>query len=228
MQKENAMSLKIDRNMFTQVDRDSGSLTMLSYIVHSFGEPGEYRGTVHGQGRQAVFYVTVDKESPVAQVDIDLAALMDPAGDEECGGRSKNHFTVNPRGYAVFSVSGGPGGYNFRIRQALDDLDTPVFDSQKLGKGDYFAATILRPGRYSVTNVHTKARTELVVPYLVRGEKKYQPPGPLRVRSNGDYFEQKEMRLMPAQGLVFECEGPSRFKIKLEEPDDGSSERVAA
>ena len=71
------MGLKIDRNMFTHADRDSGSLTMLSYIVHSFGEPGEYRGTVHGRGRQAVFYVTVDKESPVAQVDIDLAALLD-------------------------------------------------------------------------------------------------------------------------------------------------------
>ena len=163
----------------------------------------------------------------MAQVDIDLAALMDPADQDDCcDGRPKNHFTVNPRGYAVFSVSRGSGGYSFHIRQALDDPDTPVFDSQKLGKGDYFAATILRPGRYSVTNAHTEARTELVVPYLVRGEKRYQPPGPLRVRSNGDQFEQKEMRLMPSQGLVFECEGPSRFKIELKEADDGSSERV--
>src|SRR5512139_1682841 len=128
--------MPFDRNLFTQIGLDSGSLTMLGTVVHSFGEPGEYRGSVHGEGGQAVFYVTVDKNSPVAQVNIDLATLVNPPPPsaeccEEEGGR--NHFSVNPKGYAVFMVSQGSGGFYVHVRKAEENPQTQIYDSRNLG-----------------------------------------------------------------------------------------------
>jgi hypothetical protein len=111
-----------DRNLFTQIGLDSASLTMLGSIVHSFSEAGEYRGVLHrGEQVKAVFYITADKNSAVAQVTIDLTSLeqaaqysSDPTGDccSKAGGAMHrgNHFSVNPRGYTLFHVSGGPAG----------------------------------------------------------------------------------------------------------------------
>jgi hypothetical protein len=218
------MSMTFDRNLFSQIGLDSGSLTMLSAVIHSFREPGEYRGTVgtEEEGR-AVFYVSVDKDSPAAQVNIDLSALVQPADTEkDCGCEErKNRFSVNPKGYAVFHVSGGAGGYHVHLRRARENADEKVFDSRELDDGDIFSAVILRPGTYSVTNAHAKARAEIVVPYPQVGKTPYRPPAPVRVQATRGHFEPRRIELQPGQGLLFECKTPSRIKIELEKPDDG-------
>lgn len=218
------MTLPFDRNLFTQIGLDSGSLTILGSVIHSFGEPGEYRGSVHSDEGQAIFYVSVDKNSPVAQVDIDLAALMKPSdkSDECCGsGDSQNRFSVNPKGYAVFHVSGGAGGYYVQVRKAAENPEERIFDSRKLSDGDIFSGTIIRPGTYSVVDTRTKAQAEVVVSYPEIGKAPYRPPGPVRVQVTQEYFEPGRVELKPGQGLVFECKTESRIKIELERPDDG-------
>ena len=41
----------INRNLFTQVNQDSGSLTSTTTVVHRFAERGEYRGVlIDGRG----------------------------------------------------------------------------------------------------------------------------------------------------------------------------------
>ena len=44
------MNMTFDRNLFTQIGLDSGSLTMLGAVIHSFRKPGEYRGSVRTEG----------------------------------------------------------------------------------------------------------------------------------------------------------------------------------
>ena len=71
------MNVTFDRNLFMQIGLDSGSLTMLGTIVHSFAQPGEYRGVVHeGAQVKAVFTISSDKSSANAQASIDLASLV--------------------------------------------------------------------------------------------------------------------------------------------------------
>lgn len=219
------MSMTFDRNLFTQIGLDSGSLTMLGTVIHSFREPGEYRGSVHKKEEdQAVFYVSVDKNSPAAQVNIDLAALFrsPDTSKKGCGCEgSQNRFTVNPKGYAVFHVSGGAGGYNVHVRKATDNKEEKSFDSRKLSNGDIFSAIIIRPGTYSVVNTLTKAQAEVVVSYPVIGKVPYRPPGPVRIQAAKEHFKPQSIKLKPSQGLVFECKTPSRIKIKLKKADDG-------
>jgi hypothetical protein len=191
-------------------------------LIHSFSEPGNYRGSVYAGKRQTVFYVSVDPESPVAQVNIDLAALARSGVGDECGCKpAQDHFSVNPKGYAVFHVSSGAGGYHVQLRRAVENRDERVFNSLTLCDGDIFSATIIRPGRYTVINTYTRAQADLVVSYPVIGKSAYRPPAPVRISCTKDGFEPGYIELKPAQGLIFECQTESRVLVRLVEPDDG-------
>ena len=179
---------------------DSGSLTMLGTIVHQLGEPGEYRGALHhGADVKAVFYIAADSNSPVAQVTVDLGGLdqaqsgaASAAAEGTCGceGGSKDNsggkrYTVNPRGYVLFHVQSGGGGYYVHLRR-VDAAETDKgYDTRTLKNGDAFTGMILRPGTYSIVNTLTKAKTEAVVQYPKIGDKPYVPPAPVRIGVHG-------------------------------------------
>ena len=219
------MVMPFDQNLFTQVGLDSGLLTILGSVIHSFSEPGEYRGSVHkAGGEQAVFYITVDKNSPAAHVNIDLATLREYAGadgKECCDDGKENRFTVNPRGYVVFHVSGGSGGFSVHVRRAEEDPKATVFNSQVLGEGDIFSAVIIRPGTYSVGNQLAKAKAEVIVSYPEMGKTAYRPPAPVRVTVGPRSFEPARIELKPSQGLIFDLKSPARIVLELVKADDG-------
>jgi hypothetical protein len=227
------MRTTFDQNLFTQIGLDSGSLTMLASVVHTFPEAGEYRGAVHlGEKVESVFYITADKNSPVAQVNVDLASLTAPAaqGTGCCCPETKdaqNHFVVNPKGYAVFHVTAGAGGYYVHLRKAAEDPKQKIFDSRKLEEGDIYSAVILRPGRYSVTDTLGKtAAGELTVHYPSVGKTAYRPPAPVRVEVGEKGFEPRKIEVHPGQGIVFQFKRTSRIKIELVKPDDGPAQRT--
>ena len=219
--------LYIDPNLYMHTDLDSGALTMLGTVVRQFEEPGEYRGTVrHGDHIERVFYLSVDKHSPIAAADIDLAKLagaLPDYGDDKCGDSDEREarFSVNPRGYAVFRVSGGRGGYSVNLRRADPDEDTRVFNSAVLDEGARFAARLLRPGTYSVANSEGRGKARLTVSYPPKAFSGYRPPDPYHVQVTRKGFEPNRIDLKPAQGLVFECHAPARILIELKEPDNG-------
>lgn len=229
------MNPTLDRNLFTQIGLDSGSLTMLGTVVHSFGHAGEYRGVVHeGPQVRAVFTISVDNNSADAHASIDLAALAgggdraQPQGDTCCTGAGTaskgggpRRFTVNPRGYVLFHVSSGEGKYYVHVRRADADQKDMGYDSRILAAGDVFTAIVLRPGSYSIVNHSTGTRGELSVAYPKRGERRYQPPPPVRVVCGQKSFEPARLQTDPGQGVIFECRAPSRIQITLEKPDDG-------
>lgn len=220
----------IDPNI-AQTGLDSGALTMLGAVARRFAEPGEYRGTVRrGDTIEKVFYLLVDRESPVASADIDLAKLagslpqQEETGRDCCPGEAEARFSVNPRGYVLFRVSGGRGGYSVNLRRADPDEKTPVFNSTVLDGGANFSARVLRPGAYSVTNAHGEARASLTVAYPPKAFSGFHPPEALRVEVTERGFQPEKIELMPAQGLIFECRAPARIVITLERPDDGPGE----
>jgi hypothetical protein len=217
----------IDPNI-VQTGLDSGALTMLGAVVRRFEEPGKYRGTVRlGDTIEKVFYLQVDKESPVAAADIDLAKLagsllqQEKTGADCCAAEEEATFSVNPRGYALFRVSGGRGGYSVNLRRADPEETTPVFNTTTLDSGTIFSARVLRPGTYLVSNARGNARAQLTVAYPPRAFSSYRPPDALRVEVTEQGFRPERIELMPAQGLIFDCRTPARIVITLERPDDG-------
>ncbi len=216
----------IDPNI-AHIGLDSGALTMLGAVVRRFEEPGEYRGTVRrGDAIERVFYLSVDKASPVAAADIDLARLVGtlPQKDEDeegCCPETEARFSVNPKGYALFRVSGGKGGYSVNLRRADPDEKTPVFNSTALDDGAVFSARILRPGSYVVTNTHGRTHARLMIAYPPKAFSGYRPPEPERVEVTEKGFDPETIVLKPAQGVLFECRTRARIVIELEEADDG-------
>ena len=214
--------LTFDRHLYTQLGLDSGALTMLGALVHSFEEAGEYRGTARrGDLPEATFRVSVDPDCAIAQADIDLAALVDD--DDRCGDDVRR-FTVHPRGFAVFRVSKGSGGYWVNVRRADEDRAVKAYDSRRLEQGDIFSAMLLRPGRYSIENALSKARGEVTVAYPTTGKTAYRPPPPLEAEC-GETIKPKAIHLKPVQGLNIHATGPARVRISLLEPDDGPRSR---
>jgi hypothetical protein len=222
MEREMRSQLTLDPHVYTQIGLDSGALTMLGAVVHSFGEAGEYRGTARrGDLPEATFQVSVDPGCAIAQVDIDLAALVD---EDDCCEDDARRFTVHPKGFAVFRVSKGSGGYSVNVRRADEDRSVKAYDSRRLEQGDIFAAVLLRPGRYSIQNELSKARGEVTAAYPTVGKTAYRPPAALNVEC-GDTIKPSAIRLKPAQGLNIHATGPARIKIALVEPDDGPESR---
>jgi hypothetical protein len=224
----------INRNLFTQTSLDSGSLTMLGAVIHNFPEPGEYHGTVlRGRDEVGNFHLTVDMECPDMQVNIDLAAIDQP-DSENYDSELKKRLVVNPKGYAVFHVSHGTGGYAVRVGRLDSKSKDEPFDSRELKEGDMFAATLIRPGIYSVVNANTKVRGKIVVAYSkikktpyrpsdpvsIRCTKKALEPGKIEIERTKKVLEPGKIEIEPMQGQVYHFETVSRIRIELQKPDD--------
>lgn len=239
------MKAIINQQLIAQTTLDSGALTMLGAVIHNFPEPGEYHGAVlNGKQLAATFRLTVEEQSPATQVNIDLAALTGPLSDRpssECECQverregepeSAPHFVVNPRGHALFYVSQGKGGFAVKVNRVNEQRI--LFDSRELQDGDLFAATLIRPGLYSVTNVPTRSRGEVVVGYPKMGKTAFSPSEPatieaankgLFVVAGGKDAKLDKLRLEPAQGQLYRIRVPSRIKIELTKPDDGPKDK---
>ncbi len=234
------MKMTFDQNLFTQVGLDSGSLTMLGGVTHRFMEAGQYRGVVY-RGRESIgkFYINVDKNSPIAQANIDLAAfdttLPAPAttasgtncGCQASGTKAESAFEVNPKGYAVFHVSAGAGGYAVRVSKTAEDpKQQNQFDSRELKCEDIFSAVILRPGTYSASNgLDAKAKGKITVGYPKIGKTAYRPPSPAKIVCSEGGFEPANVELQPGQAVLFQANAPSRITLELMKADDGPSAR---
>ena len=219
------MPALLDQNIFTQTNLDSAALTMLGAVLHCFGEPGAYRGVALRNGKaEAAFTLRVDPGCAASQVNIDLATLA-RRGRSSCRGDSEPTFTVHPKGYAIFHVSQGAGGYAVHVGSIADGPAPKVFDSRSLKAGDIFTATLMRPGTYRATNALNKTHAEIVVSYPTIGKTAYQPGPALSVECTGEGFSPKEIRLTPAQWQVFHCKTAAHLKIELVKPDDGPKRR---
>lgn len=242
------MKAFINQQLILQTVLDSGELAMLGAVIHSFPEPGEYHGAVlKGKQLATTFHLTIDEQSSAMQVDIDLAALTQPSASRattpcECKDEKKPgeperapHFTVNPRGQTLFYVSQGTGGYAVQVNRVNERRI--LFDSRELQEGDLFAATLIRPGSYAVTNAPARSKGEVIVAYPEPGKTAYHPPEPVTIEATdtglivvaGDsQTKLDKLGIKAAQGQLYRIRTPSRIRIELLKPDDGPKEKPPA
>ncbi|HUK71647.1 MAG TPA: hypothetical protein VLW50_23250 [Streptosporangiaceae bacterium] len=221
------MSAPVQPYLFSQIGLDSGALTMLGGIVHKFGDLGQYRGVVTDPGGgTTVFQLTVDEHQAAVPLNIDLAAVAGGSIAPQCqcpaGHGGQPHFVIGRSALLVLHVSGGPGGYSVHVAPAAEEPQRPVFDTRRLDGGDLFAATVLRPGRYTVLNTLAKSRkrSSLDVAIPQAGRSARRPDAPVQVVCARRGFEPPEIRLTAMQGCLFTCETPARIKIELDRPYD--------
>lgn len=238
----------INRNLFTQVNQDSGSLTSATTVVHRFAERGEYRGVlIDGRGvAVGEFSMSVggDEErrerresalrAPLPMsVHVDLSSLhasslsaggqASPGSEEECegcgDGEQSGTMRVASEGYAVFKVpAGAAGGYAVEL-----------YESGESGRREkVFDSRALGPRDMLVvvllrpgTYSVTNASNGTKAELKVAYPEK--APGLLeavKVVCAADGIHPDAIRVRPTQGLVFSFETPSRVKIDLVSPED--------
>ncbi len=201
-----------------QTNLDSGSLNLLGRIAHLVGKPGVYLGTLY-QGDRLVthFHVVADASNVLPQTNIDLASLVPgaPGGCANCPpGSTQAQFSANPKGYLIFYVSHGTGGFAVTLTDTANPAN-PVFDSRNLQAGDYYVVNVVGAGQYKVTNTVTQQAHDLEVkaPLVTRGVQ-FNPPAPLRMMVNPQGFDQAKVQITALQPKVYQIQSPSRIKIE--------------
>jgi len=217
----------INRFVFSQINLDSSSITMLASVAHKFSEPGEYYGEIF-RGTETVGKFTimvsdcptpsvVSPEIRQQSVKIDLKSIEQPVSLQPKS-QICNCFNLKPNGYALFYVSTGTGGYRIEIKNPQRE-GAKVFDNCELKENDLFIATPIRPGTYRITNTYTNASAELTVTYPEIG-KTQRNASPTQVECTQDAITPNNIKINPAQALVISFKAPSRIKIELTKPED--------
>jgi hypothetical protein len=175
-----------------------------------------------GDDARGEYEIIVDKSGPpAAQIDLSSFGRKRRREDDPCcgdsPGASGRSFRVGAGGYVSFYVSSGIERWATIVGDPGEQ--TAEFDSRRLQEGDMFAASVLRPGQYSVRNTLGDGRTELVVRAAKLGKEPYQPADPMRTKMAAT-AGRKSMRLGQAQGVVFTADIPMRVIIDLDKPFD--------
>ena len=201
---------------------------MLGSIIHPMTEPGTYRASVQRDGREVGhFHVSVEEGAEQLQANLDLSrAERRSRGGAQTGGKSEcdcgqdEGLRLTPGGHLLLHVSEGPGGYSVVLASGPVGKQSAIYDSTVMAEGDRFAATVLRPGRYSVTNLQSKASGKLDVAYPERGDRPYVPENPVTVVVTAKSIRPASLSVGAAQGQIYEVRAPSRIRIDLLEPHD--------
>ncbi len=222
------MNNKLDLQLLTQTHFDSGALSGLGAVVHRVTQPGDHQMTVLQADKPIQTMPIRVMASPAqpqpgpAELHVDLGHVVGAAGPV-APQPLPPILEIGAQGYMVFHAPPGADGLAVQLRPPGAPPDQPpVFDSRQLQNGDVYAATVLRPGRYSLTNAASGAKGEIRVAYPVVGDAPYVPPAPFEVQIADGGFQPASIQLKPAQGLIFHIGNTkARIQIDLVEPDDG-------
>ena len=212
-------SIRLNHRLLTTSSFDSGALGLLAYVVHQF-PAGRYHVVVRREGQDAgSTYFLVDDSSTSMQLTIDLAAAAAPlrSAASPCASRkaaATDIPTVSPKGYVLFYVSGGSGGYSVVAHEV--NGAAPTYDSATLPAGDVFAVSLLEPATYSMANQAGKAKGKIQVTPVSEGTN------PLALATqyvdvSADSFDPANVSVQSAQGLVFRVKAPARIVINKQE-----------
>ena len=218
------MRAPVNSMFFTQTRFDSASPVGSAVVAHRFEHEGDY--DVHlGRDKEppdrvvlTVGPAVADRSSGAAGVTIDTSPARSDAA--AAGRRSR----LPAGGYASFTTSSARGTGSVVVARR-HGAEADEFDSRRLGPGDVYGLTLVRPGVYSVRNTFGDAVGQIVVDYPVVGSRPYRPVEPVRVSSARNGFVPTEIRIGPGQGVVFDIETDTRLIIDLVEPDDGPTPR---
>lgn len=208
---------------------DSARLGVLAMIAHPLPQPGSYLGAVmDGEINVGRFLIDVQAEHTPGQVDLDLHRARPGSAVSD---RPAITYKLKTGGYLMLLVSQGAGGFRVVLDRVAEekkgrDKAAATFDSTKLGKGDLFLLTLLRPGRWRMSEPGRGGEGTIVVSYPVPGKQAYRPAEPVWVKLRDRAFEPDKVQIGPAQTVVFAIETePVSVVVSLGAPDDGKGDR---
>ena len=211
------MKSYINKRIISQTTLDSGEITPMMAIMHTFTEPGSYNVTVfQGDKQTATFPLIVDENAPQMLNRIDL-------GSANCS------CAVNPKAPTVFHAPNGNRGYAVLVEKFDGTAGSKVFDSKNLQDGDIFFATLLRPGDYQASNKRgAKCKISVSPPktkrmmFTVTSQQGTNRPKieTVQVECTATGFKPENVNIQPAQPLVFMIKTPSRIKIEYETAEE--------
>jgi hypothetical protein len=206
--------VRLNRRLFTTSTFDSGALGVLASVVHQF-PAGHYYSVVRREGQNAgSTRFLVEKSSTNMQLKIDLVSVGAPKEEVLTAAAIP---TVSPKGYVLFYVSGGAGGYSVVAQEEGDA--TPVFDSTTLSGGDLFAVSPLEPATYSMANQVGNITGEIQVTLMPEGTDLRTLPTQY-VDVNSANFDPAKVSIHSAQGLVFRIKSPARVVINKQKGEE--------
>ena len=225
------MRATVKRQLFTATIFDSGSLVMLTSVVHQFGTPGFYRAEVRWGGQGVASYAfEASEKAGVNQLDVDLASIHHQAQrHSDCACQERPHGgmpVVSTAGYVVFFVSHGDGGYSVVVGGG-GIPGRPVFDSVALGEGDLFALSLLEPVHYEMTNRLGKARGRIEVSFSRESARVLKSLETQYVQTWRDRFEPAALAVVSTQGIVFRVREESRIVVEREGRPEREKGRAA-
>ncbi|MBY0395178.1 MAG: hypothetical protein K2X91_01745, partial [Thermoleophilia bacterium] len=223
------MKARVNTHALSATRFDSASLGVLGTIAHRLEKSGRHLGTIwRGESAAGRFEIAVDDDSEAAQVDLDLAhpeaaaaACCDcPPGK----GGVPAGLVVRPGGYLVLYLSEGAGGFHVTLDHAPErgaEKPARVFDSRRLGAGDLFVVTLIRPGAYAMQEASGGAKGVAEVAYPKPGKTPFQPPEPVTVKLDKGRMDPPRVALAAGQGLIFAVgmEGAA-ISVALTQPRD--------
>lgn len=229
------MKATINRALIEQTRFDSAAPTGTAAVVHRFEQPGEYdinitrddevidrmrlnvpvqRTPERAEAQTAG--AAAEQPLPGAVAAVNLASvILNPLTDRR--------VAIAAGGYVTFNAPAGSVPLGATVARADAEEGEVEFDTRRLGPGDLFAVTLIRPGRYVATNSATGATLDIQVTYPVVGSTPYRPPEPANVECNAGGFNPDTVILGPAQGVLFHISTETRIQLELTEPDDGPS-----
>ncbi|MEN4010499.1 MAG: hypothetical protein AB1453_13440 [Chloroflexota bacterium] len=228
----------LNRSLFVQRAFDSGAITVLTTLMHRFGESGDYELFVRRSRRLAArMMVRVVDSDAAYQHNLDLANLQ-PKQRECC--REEADVLLHTGGVLGFYTSTGSASFQVEVqRLGAKDKQVLLDNAEQVPGGDFFAVTPLQPGVYRVSDALNKAEMLLrvVMPPLpgaggkpptgkekkVRSEREYRPDQPTLVDAGKGGFGRKEVSLFSGQALVFQCKQAARLRVEMQKPDTPTS-----
>jgi hypothetical protein len=196
---------------FRVAEFDSGELTVLAHVIHRFERARGYRGSIIVDDAVTGTFSLVVSDHAAEQVNIDLGGVDDPRAPYvgPPGVAELTPFRLRTGGYAVFYVSGSPARHAAVLATDVN-AQAPAFDTRRLGPGDLFVVTPLRPGAYVLANTENNTRGEVVID--ARGAELAPAPA-LEVTCGDAGFEPAQLSAGAGRAQVYHCEVPARVTL---------------
>ena len=206
------MKRSINKAAISKTVYNSAYVGVLSYHVVQVKEEGAYVGHVIYKNEIVNhFIIKASNKFENLQLNLDFENINKHGVNEQ--NRSINN--IRPGGFIVLMNSTRDTSFRFKLEK-IDKKhgSAAIFDTQRLNSGDIYACTLLRPGTYEVS--HNKKRAAIInVEYPTTNTKRSNLNKALRVKVLANGIEQKIIKILPMQGLVFEFQTKGSIEIRL-------------
>ncbi len=207
-------SVRFNTRLLTTSIFDSGALGVLVHLIHRFPQVGTYQAVVFRDGqRVGTTCFRVTEEAAATQLNVDLAAVAQPAGAVTCACREhpESAPAVSPEGHVLFHAPRAIGTYAVVVGEAREGAQA-VFDSRSLTDGDLFALTLIEPTTYGVESPNGRGAGEIKVAPVPPGTD-LRTVAPVYIDATREGFQPAQVNVHAGQGIVFRARGAERIVI---------------